>query len=150
MSSLFENSVIDSISISKEKFETFIALGKSIQQVRDFFCLPLLKWEGSVDTSNLDVPAYLKSPEGSAHTSYLLDKWCRENYSLPFNTVYHLIQNAAVSKFEDLMVELGIRGNPSAIAIANEVIRKEKANSVVAINFVNSLPLESEEDKLDD
>lgn len=149
MSSLFKNSVIDSISLDKEKFENFIALGKSIQQVREMFCLPLLSWNGE-DISNLDIPAYFKSPENVAHISSLLEKWCRENYNIPFNSVYHLVQSSAVSEFEDVMVELGIRGNPSAIAIANEVIRKEKANSVVSINFINSLPTESEEDKLDD
>ena len=48
------------------------------------------------------------------------------------------------------MLDLGIRGNPSAIAIMNEVIRKKENNSIVTINYVNQLPLEGEESKADD
>ena len=48
------------------------------------------------------------------------------------------------------MVDLGIRGNPSAIAIANEVIRKKENSSIVTINYVNQLPLEDEDSKADD
>ena len=48
------------------------------------------------------------------------------------------------------MVELGIRGNPSAIAIMNEVIRKKENASVSQVVFVNQMPLETEADKEDD
>ena len=84
------------------------------------------------------------------HIEVLLDKWCLENYHLPYNTVYSLLQETAITNFEDMMVGLGIRGHVSALGIANEIIRKKENSGVVVVNFVNSLPAETESDKEDD
>lgn len=147
MSSFFKGDLLDEFALNKEKFETVVGLGSSHNEVRMMFCLGLLAWNGE-DTYGLDVKEYLD--KNCQHIESLLDKWCLENYRIPYNSVYGLIQQSTVKHFEDLMLELGVRGNPSAIAIANEVVRKKENSGVVVVNFVNSLPAETESDKEDD
>ena len=134
MSSFFNGSLLDEYSLNKAKFEGVVGLGASKSEVLKLFSVSL-------------------SPEdlGKSADFAKLDRWCQDNYNgMDFATVYDLIQAMTVKKFEDAMLELGVRGNPSAIAIMNEVIRKKENNGIVQVNFVNSLPLESEEDKEDD
>ena len=147
--SFFQGNLLDEYALTKEKFETVVGLGKSKAEVRRMFCLGLLHYN-SEDTYGIDVIEYCNTPNTAAHLDWIMDKWCLAEYGIPYASVYQLVQEITISHFEDLMVELGIRGNPSAIAIANEVIRKKENNGVVQINFVNNLPLESEEDKEDD
>lgn len=153
MSSFFDGKLLDEYSlINRDKFEMVIGLGSSKAEVRRMFCLGVLNWAGklsSIDMSTFDLETYCTGNTGK-EIDYLLDRWCIEEYHLPYNTVYDLIQTMTCKKFEDAMTELGIRGNPSAIAIANEVIRKKESNGIVQINFVNNMPLESEEDKEND
>lgn len=133
MSSFFTGGLIDEYALTKPKFETVVGLGAPKKEVLKIFAVSL-------------------SPEtyGEGATEAMLDKWCQENYNLPFGTVYDLLQSITVKKFEDSMLDLGLRGNPGAIAIMNEVIRKKESSSLVAVNFVNTLPPESEADKEDD
>lgn len=148
----FDGSLLDEINeITKDKFETVVGLGASHHEVRVHFCLGLLIWSGE-DIYGLDLDEWTKDPKGEKckKLERLLDKWCLEQYRVPYMTAYHLIQERTIKKFENLMVDLGIRGNPSAIAIANEVIRKKEASSIVTINYVNQLPLEGEDSKKDD
>lgn len=151
MSSFFkEDSILDGYVLTKQKFETVIGLGGTLAEIRRIFCIPALKWNGEEELAkNLDVIDYCAG-EGGKHIEYILDKWCLENYQMPFQTVYELTQTVTVKEFEDSMLELGIRGNPSAIAIMNEVIRKKENSGIVQVNFVNTLPPESESDKEDD
>ena len=134
MSSFFTGNILNEYALSAEKFETVVGLGASKSEVLKIFSIGL-------------------SPEdlGQGATYAKLDEWVKKNYGgLSFEAAYDLIQSITVKKFEDAMVELGVRGNPSAIAIMNEVIRKKESSSVVTVNFVNSLPAESEEDKEDE
>lgn len=147
MGALTKGNLLDNFDINKEKFETAVSLGKSHHQIRTLFCLGLLLWNGE-DVYGLDVEEYLK--ENCKHIEKLLDKWCLQEYHLPYKTVYPLIQETAVANFEDMMVSLGIRGHVTALGIANEIIRKKENSGVVVVNFVNQLPPESEEDKEDD
>lgn len=128
MSNFFDGGLLDEFILTKDNFEKVVGLGASKAEVVKIF---------SVSLSPLDCGA-------SADTG-MMDYWCRQNYGgMPFATVYDLIQCMTVKKFEDCMLELGIRGNPSAISIMNEVIRKKENNGLVQVNFVNTLPLESE------
>lgn len=134
MSSFFNGSLLDECALNKTNFEGYVGLGRSKKEILEVFAIAL-------------------SPEdlGASADYAMLDKWCVNNYSgLGFDQVYSLIQAATLKKFEDAMVELGVRGNPSAIAIMNEVIRKKENSGIVQVNFVNSMPLETEEDKQDD
>ena len=134
MSSFFSGSLIDECVLTKSNFEAYVGLGRSKKEILEVFSLSL-------------------SPEdlGASASYAMLDNWCKENYNgLGFDQVYALLQAATLKKFEDAMLELGIRGNPSAIAIMNEVIRKKETNGIVQVNFVNTLPLENEDDKLND
>lgn len=133
MSSFFKGNLLDEYALTKEKFESVVGLGTPKKEVLKIFSVSL-------------------SPEtyGDGATEAMLDKWCQENYKMPYGTVYDLLQSITVKKFEDSMLELGLRGNPSAIAIMNEVIRKKESSSLVAVNFVNTLPPESEAEKEDD
>ena len=134
MSSFFNGSLLDECALNKSNFEGFIGLGRSKKEILEVFAIAL-------------------SPDdlGASASYSMLDKWSKDNYNgLGFDQVYALIQAATLKKFEDCMVELGIRGNPSAIAIMNEVIRKKENSGIVQVNFVNSMPLETEADKEDD
>lgn len=147
----FDGSLLNEINqITKESFETVVGLGASHHEVRVHFCLGLLIWAGE-DIYGLDLDEWT-NPKGEKckKLERLLDKWCLEQYHVPYMTAYHLIQEKTVKKFENLMVDLGIRGNPSAIAIANEVIRKKESSGLVQITYVNQLPPEGEDSKLDD
>ena len=127
MGSFFNGNLLDECALNKPNFEAQIGLGASKKEVLEMFAISL-------------------SPEdlGESATYAMLDKWCKENYNgLGFGHVYDILQAATLEKFKDCMMELGIRGNPSAIAIMNEVIRK-KESSVVEVKFVNELPLEKE------
>ena len=147
MGALTKGNLLDSFDITKEKFETAVSLGKSHHQIRTLFCLGLLVWNGE-DVYGLDIQEYLE--KNCKHIEALIDKWCLEQYHLPYNTVYSLLQETAIAEFEDLMVGLGVRGHVSALGIANEIIRKKENSSIVTVNFVNSLPLEPETEKEDD
>mgnify|MGYP003294900264 CR=1 FL=1 len=130
MSSFFSGNLLDECALNKVNFEGAIGLGASKKEVLEMFALSL-------------------SPDdlGEGANYAMLEKWCQENYNgLGFGHVYDLIQAATLKKFKDCMMELGIRGNPSAIAIMNEVIRK-KESSVVEIKFVSDLPREEAEDE---
>ena len=133
MSSFFKGGLLDEYALTKEKFETVVGLGTPKAEVLKIFSVSL-------------------SPEtyGEGATMAMLDKWCLDNYKMPFGTVYDLLQSITVKKFEDSMLDLGLRGNPSAIAIMNEVIRKKESSGIVTVNFVNTLPPESEDEKEDD
>lgn len=134
MSSFFHGSLLDEFALTPEKFEMVVGLGTPKAEVLKMFSISL-------------------SPEdlGEGATFEKLDKWVREHYNnVPFNVVYDLLQSMTVKKFEDCMLELGVRGNPSAIAIMNEVIRKKENASVSQVVFVNKMPLETEADKEDD
>jgi len=134
MGSFFNGSLLDECILNKQNFEGFVGLGHSKKEILEVFALSL---------SPADY--------GKSATYGMLDKWCKDNYNgIGFDQVFELIQSATLKKFEDCMVELGVRGNPSAIAIMNEVIRKKEGSSIVTINYVNQLPLESEESKADD
>ena len=147
MSSFFKGNLLDEFALNKEKFETVVGLGSSHNEVRMMFCLGLLVWNGE-DIYGLDVQEYLE--KNCKHIESLIDKWCLQEYRLPYNTVYALLQERAITEFEDMMVGLGIRGHVSALAIANEIIRKKESSSVVTVNFVNTLAPESEAEKEDD
>lgn len=152
MSSFFkEESIVSGYVLTKQKFETVIGLGGTLAEVRRMFCIPALRWNGEEKLAEgLDVIDYCANEEGARHIMHILDKWCLQEYQMPFKSVYDLIQSMTVKEFEDCMLELGIRGNPSAIAIMNEVIRKKENSGIVQVNFVNTLPLEGESDKEDD
>ena len=145
----FDGKILDEFKLDKDRFEAAVGLGASHYDVRKMFCLGLLAWNGE-DTYGLNIDEWTDAKgDKCKHLEKLLDKWCLETYHVPYDTAYALIQQHTITKFEELMVDLGIRGNPSAIAIANEVIRKKENSGVVQINFVNALPLETEEDKED-
>lgn len=134
MSSFFKGSLLDEFALTQERFEMVVGLGTPKAEVLKMFSVAL-------------------SPDdlGEGATYAMLDKWCQEHYNgMPFTTVYDLLQAMTLKKFEDCMLELGIRGNPSAIAIMNEVIRKKESSGIVQVNFVNTLPLEKENDKEND
>lgn len=134
MSSFFNGSLLDEIALNKTNFEGYVGLGRSKKEVLEVFAIAL-------------------SPDdlGASASYSMLDEWCKENYNgLGFDHAYALIQAATLKRFEEAMTELGVRGNPSAIAIMNEVIRKKENNGIVQVNFVNSLPLESEKEAEDD
>ena len=148
MSLLFNGGLLDEYALTKEKFETAVGLGKTKSQIRLIFCLPILRYAGE-NTFGLDVIDYLSQPDNAKHVDYVLDKWCLENYGIPYNSVYEIIQETIVTHFEDMMSELGVRGNPSAIAIANEVIRKKESSPIAQVVFVNQLP-NADDDKDDE
>lgn len=134
MSSFFNGSLLDECALNKTNFEGYVGLGRSKKEVLEVFAIAL-------SPSDL----------GKSASYSMLDDWCKQNYNgLGFDQVYALVQAATLKKFEDAMVELGVRGNPSAIAIMNEVIRKKENSGIVQVNFVNSMPLETEADKEDD
>ena len=134
MSTFFNGSLLDECILNKNNFEGYVGLGRSKKEILEVFALSL-------------------SPDdlGKSASYAMLDDWCKKEYGgLGFDHVYALVQAATLKKFEDAMVELGIRGNPSAIAIMNEVIRKKENASVSQVVFVNQMPLETEADKEDD
>jgi len=134
MSSFFNGSLLNECILNKENFEAAVGLGNSKKEILEMFALSL-------------------SPDdlGQSASYAMLDKWCKETYSgLGFDHVFSLLQAATMKKYKDAMLELGIRGNPSAIALMNEIILKKENSGIVQVNFVNSLPLESEEDKEDE
>lgn len=147
MGILFTGNVLDEYALNKDKFEACVGLGRSKAEMRKLFCLGLLHYAGE-DISNIDVLEYAE--HNAKRLDQLLDKWCVENYHMPFATVYELLQIAIVNKYEEAMADLAVQGHSKAIDIMEEVIRKKETNNVVAINFINNLPEETEDDKLND
>ena len=129
----FDGNLLNESVLNKKNFEGFVGLGHSKKEILEVFAVSL-------------------SPEdlGESADYAKLDKWCKDNYEMGFDQIYSLLQAITVKKFEDCMLDLGIRGNPSAISIMNEVIRKKESNGLVTINYVNQLPPEGEESKADD
>ena len=130
----FDGNLLNESVLNRKNFEGFVGLGHSKKEILQVFAVSLS-------------PADL----GESASYAMLDKWCKENYDgLGFDKVFDLLQAITVKKFEDCMLDLGIRGNPSAISIMNEVIRKKEGSGLVTINYVNQLPPEGEESKADD
>lgn len=118
-------SMLDRHMLCKEIFESAVCHGMSEKEILQLF---------SREVSNISE----------------LDSWCLKEYGMPFGTVYPLLQEIAVDRYLELLGVLGVKGNPLALSTLNEMILKRKTNSIVEINFNNSLPLEKEEDKEND
>lgn len=85
-------------------------------------------------------------------TSDELDKWCRENYGpqVSWAYLYDVVRQQTYAEFLDAVKALGIRGNPSALAIINNRINDEAAEEkTVKIVFQNDLKMEDDADKVD-
>lgn len=79
-----------------------------------------------------------------------LDKWCLENYGKNFLYVFERVKIICLENYQEAVLNLGLRGSPSALALADSFIRQAQKDNVVKIVFENKLDLESEEDKEND
>ena len=116
------NSILNQYELSVETFEGAIAVGRSKHQILSMF-----------NISDKD-----------------MNQFCQQNYGHDFNLVYEWVRQCTVDSYLHAVHELGMRGNPSALGIIDRAIQKDESMNTVKIEFVNNLPIETDEDKLAD
>ena len=116
-------SILDEYELTVERFEGAIAVGRTMSQILLMF--------------------NMKGKE--------MDEWCVKHYNgHDFKLVYEWVRQCTVEQYLHCVHDLGMRGNPSALGIIDKAIQKDEASSTVKIEFVTQLPMENEEDKIDD
>lgn len=115
-------SILDEYKLTVEKFEGAIAVGRTPSQILAMF----------------------------NKSSKEMDQWCQETYKHDFKLIYEWVRQCTVESYLHCVHELGMRGNPSALGIIDKAIQKDESMNTVKIEFITALPLENEEDKIDD
>lgn len=117
-------SILDTYQLTVERFEAAIAVGRTKPQILSMF----------------------------HKTIEEMDKWCRETYGgHDFKTVEEWVRQCTVDKYLHLVMDLGMGGNASALAIIDKAIQKDESSSTVAIRFVASgVKPTGDDDKEDD
>lgn len=116
-------SILERYELTVEKFEGAISVGRLPNQILTMF----------------------------NKTNKEMDDWCKENYNgHDFKLVYEWIRQCTVETYLQAVHELGMHGNPSALGIIDKAIQKDDSMSTVKIEFVTNVPVENEEDKLND
>ena len=117
--------ILDESKIDIDHFEGAIAVGRSIYEIQLMF---------GMDRKQLE-------------------DWVAKNYPGmgPLQTVYERIKMICITKYLEVMRDLGYKGNPSALHIIDSALRAyAEQDKVVRIVFENNLPEENEKDKEND
>ena len=113
------SSILDGIKLNKTRVEGYIACGMKSSEILTIF--------------NVD--------------SVAMDKWCTEEYGMPWKTVFELIRQATRGEYLDTVKDLGLRGNPTALSIIDRVINNDNADEVSGMVFNVNEKVESDNDK---
>ena len=117
------SSILEEYELTVERFEGAIAVGRLPNQVLRMF----------------------------NKSSREMDEWCAEHYNgHNFQFAYEWVRQCTVERYLQCVHDLGMRGNPSALAIIDKAIQRDESMSTVKIEFVTKLPEEGQEDKEDD
>lgn len=115
------DSVLDSVSLNKGRFEAYIACGLRKNEILTAF-------------SNI--------------TAADMDTWCQKNYNgLDFNTCYEIIRQNTRAEYYDALKDLGLKGNPTAMAIVERFVGREEDDSSSGMVFNVNVKVESNNDK---
>ena len=143
---VFVDGYYKNLTLDNDTLEAKIGLSKTTTEVIDYFYpifLQMARQEGVVAPDQFELP--------KNYGRWKLDEYCKQHYNgISFDNVFQIVRNFAYTSYLDHMADLSIRGNPLAINLMNEYILNKQQDSIVQINFVNALPLESEDDKLND
>ena len=116
------NSILDRYELTLEKFEDAIAVGRTPTQILIMF----------------------------NKTSKEMDEFCKANYNADFKLAYEWVRQCCVDHYLHCVHDMGMAGNPSALAIIDKAIQKDESMNTVKIEFVTQLPQEGADDKLND
>lgn len=114
-------SILDGITLNKGRFEAYIACG-------------LRKTEILTAFSNI--------------SGGQMDAWCQQNYNgLDFNTCYEIIRQNTRAEYYDALKDLGLKGNPTAMAIVERFADREDGDGSSGMVFNVNVKVESSNDK---
>ena len=112
-------SVLDNISLNKGRVEGYIACGLKSSEITTAF-----------HVSNVE-----------------MDEWCMKEYGMPWKDVFELLRQVFRGEYLDMVYELGIKGNPTALSIVDRVINNENADENTGMIFNVNVKVESNDDK---
>lgn len=114
-------SILDGLTINKGRFEAYIACGLRKSEILTAF---------------------------SATNAGDLDAWCKQNYNgLDFSTCYEIIRQNTRAEYYDALKELGLKGNPTAMAIVERFADREGDNGGSGMVFNVNVKVETNDDK---
>ena len=115
-------SILDKINLNKGRFEAYVACGLRKSEILSSF----------FNISSAD-----------------MDKWCKENYNgLDFNTCYEIIRQNTRAEYYDALKDLGLKGNPTAMAIVERFTDREGGDNGSGMIFNVNVRVENNDDKV--
>ena len=113
------SSILDNIKLNKGRVEGYVACGLKSGEILTAFNI------SSVD----------------------MDKWCMEEYGMPWRTVFELLRQVTRGEYLDVVRDLGLKGNPTALSIVDKVINGDNADEASGMIFNVNVKVESADDK---
>ena len=112
-------SILDKLTLNKTRVEGYIACGLKSGEI---------------------LTIYKK-------TAVEMDQWCNENYGMPWKDVFEIVRQATRGDYLDKVMDLGIKGNPTALSIVDKVINGDNADETTGMVFNVNVKVESADDK---
>ena len=112
-------SILDEIELSKARLEGYIACGMKSSEILTIFRL----------------------------SSEEMDKWCKQEYGMDWKTTFELVRQATRGIYLDAVMDLGVKGNPTALSIIDKVVNNDSADEVGGMVFNVNVRVETDNDK---
>lgn len=112
-------SILDNITMNKTRVEGYIACGMKSSEILTIY-----------NVSGIE-----------------MDKWCMEEYGMPWKTVFEVVRQATRGEYLDTVRDLGLKGNPTALSIVDRVINGDNADETTGVVFNVNVKVENSDDK---
>ena len=112
-------SILDEIELSKARLEGYIACGMKSSEILTIFRM----------------------------SSEKMDEWCKQEYGMDWKTTFELVRQATRGIYLDAVMDLGVKGNPTALSIIDKVVNNDSADEVGGMVFNVNVRVETDNDK---
>jgi len=112
-------SILDKLTLNKTRVEGYIACGMKSSEILTIY--------------------HISGAE--------MDKWCEQEYGMNWKTAFELLRQATRGEYLDMVRDMGLKGNPTALAIVDKVINGDNADETSGMIFNVNVKVESADDK---
>ena len=113
------SSILDNVTLNKGRVEGYIACGMKSSEILTIFNI----------------------------SSIEMDKWCEEEYGMNWKTAFELLRQATRGEYLDVVRDLGLKGNPTALSIVDRVINNDNGDETSGMVFNVNVRVETDNDK---
>lgn len=112
-------SILDNIKLNKTRLEGYVACGMKSSEILTIFRV-----------SNEE-----------------MNTWCEKEYGMDWKTAFELIRQATRGIYLDAVMDLGVKGNPTALSIIDKVVNNDNADETSGVVFNVNVKVETDNDK---